>query len=108
MRELRQTMQDRDLDTDRLHEPPRVAPRTRYAAGEALDELGWLPEDLATPSGEVLDPWAYCPGCADGGGDLLALKYPVTNVQFERFIQAGGYNKPAYWGGERSMGWHGA
>ena len=105
MRELCQTMQDRDLETDRLHEPPRIAARTRYAAGEAWDELGGLPDDL--------DAWVLCPKCADPstgsgqafGGDLLASKYPVTNLQFERFIQAGGYENHAFWGGERSIAW---
>ena len=63
MRELRQTMQDRDLETDRVHEPSRIVPRIRYAAGEAWDELGGLPDDL--------DAWVLCPKCADGGGDLL-------------------------------------
>ena len=53
IRELCQTMQDRDLETDRLHEPPRIAPRIRYAAGEAWDELGGLPDDL--------DSWVLCP-----------------------------------------------
>jgi formylglycine-generating enzyme required for sulfatase activity len=32
-------------------------------------------------------------------------KYPVTNAQFERFIEAKGYENPAYWGGEESAGW---
>lgn len=33
------------------------------------------------------------------------MKYPVTNVQFERFVQAGGYENPAYWGGVEGEGW---
>ena len=66
-------------------------------AGEVLDELGWLPPDL--------DAWALCPGCADRGGDLLAMKYPVTNHQFQRFIDADGYENYDYWGGEDSVAW---
>ncbi len=97
MRELRQTMQDLDLETDRPNDPSRIAPRTRCAAGEAWDELGGLPEDL--------DAWVLCPRCADGGGDLLAAKYPVSNVQFERFIQDKGYEDPRWWGGDKSPGW---
>ncbi|MBM4457138.1 MAG: NACHT domain-containing protein [Chloroflexi bacterium] len=97
MRELRQTMQDRDLETDRLHDPPRIAAAVRYAAGEAWDELGGLPDDL--------DAWVLCRGCADGGGDLLATKYPITNTQFDRFIQAGGYENWNYWGGRESVAW---
>lgn len=94
---LRETMQDLDPDTERPNDPPRISVRTRYAAGEALDELGWLPADLHT--------WVRCPGTAEGGGDLLVMKYPVTNAQFEHFIQAGGYENPAYWDGEESENW---
>ena len=52
-----------------------------------------------------------CPKCADpsiakhSGRDLLVAKYPVTNVQFERFIEDEGYENPNYWGGEQSIGW---
>ena len=73
-----------------------LAPKQRYVAGEAWDELGGLPEDL--------DAWVLCPKCADDGGDLLALKYLVTNAQFERFIQDKGYEDPKWWGGEESRG----
>ena len=105
MRELRQTMEGRDLETNRLHEPSRIVPRIRYAAGEAWDELGGLPDDL--------DAWVQCPKCADPspgsgqvlGGDLLAAKYPVTNTQFERFVNDEGYINPKWWGGEDSSGW---
>ncbi len=75
------------------------APKERYAAGEAWDELGGLPDDL--------DAWVLCSKCADGGGDLLAAKYPVTNVQFERFVEDGGYENPDFWSGERSPCWRG-
>ena len=74
-----------------------LAPKERYAAGEALDELGWLPEDL--------NDWVRCPDCTEDGGDLMAMKYPVTNSHFERFIEAGGYEEPGYWGGEASEAW---
>ena len=47
---------------------PAFTPKDRYAAGEAWDELGGLPDDL--------DAWVLCPKCADGGGNLLAAKYP--------------------------------
>jgi formylglycine-generating enzyme required for sulfatase activity len=74
-----------------------LSPKERFAAGEVLDELGWLPPDL--------NAWVRCPGCAEDGGDLMVMKYPLTNAQYERFIQVGGYENPAYWGGEESEGW---
>jgi formylglycine-generating enzyme required for sulfatase activity len=94
---LCETMQDLDPDTKRPHDPTRTPVRTRYAAGEVLDELGWLPDDL--------NAWIHCPGTAEDGANLMVMKYPVTNAQFERFIQAGGYENPAYWGGEEKEGW---
>ena len=72
-------------------------PTDRFAAGEVLDALGWLPEDL--------NGWARCPATADDKRDLLAGRYPVTNAQYELFLRAGGYDDPAYWGGEASDGW---
>ncbi len=74
-----------------------VAPRDRHAAGEALDALGWLPDDL--------NSWARCPAAADDRRDLLAGRYPVTNAQYELFLRAGGYDDPAYWGGETGDAW---
>jgi hypothetical protein len=98
MRDLRLTMQDLHPDTERPNDPPVIIPRLRYAAGEAWDELGGLPDDL--------DAWVLCPKCADGGGDLLAAKYPVTNAQFERFVEEKeGYANPKWWGGEDSAAW---
>jgi formylglycine-generating enzyme required for sulfatase activity len=94
---LRETMQDLNPDTQRPHDPPQLLSRTRYDAGETLDELGWLPPDL--------NAWLRCKGCADDGRDLLAMKYPVTNAQFERFVLAGGYENLAYWGGEKGEMW---
>ena len=72
-------------------------PTDRYAVGEVWDELGGLPEDL--------DTWVFCRDCADGHGDLLATKYPITNTQFERFIQDKGYANPKWWGDVDSLGW---
>jgi formylglycine-generating enzyme required for sulfatase activity len=94
---LCETMQDLDSETKRPHDPPQIPVRTRYDAGKVLDELGWLPDDL--------NAWLHCPGTAEDGGNLMVMKYPVTNAQFERFILAGGYENPAYWGGEDGTGW---
>ena len=69
----------------------------RFAAGEVLDKLDWLPSDL--------NRWVRCPAMADDKRDLLVMKYPVTNSQFARFMAAGGYEDPQYWGGENSKAW---
>jgi len=89
LRALEETMQDRDPDTGAPHDPPRLPVRTRFDAGEALEELGWLPDDL--------NRWVRCPGCAEGGGDLMAMRYPVTNAQYARFLLAGGYENRDWW-----------
>ncbi len=47
----------------------------------------------------------HCPATADNGADLLVPKYPITNVQFARFVESDGYTNPVYWGGEASEGW---
>ena len=95
---LRHTMQDCDPEaSSHPHQPSQILVRTRYAAGEILDELGWLPDGL--------NDWVLCPGCADDKGDLLVMKYPVTNAQYKRFVLASAYNNSAYWGGEQSKGW---
>ncbi len=94
---LCETMQDLDPETKRPNDPPRIPVRNRYDAGEVLDELGWLPDDLHA--------WIRCPGTAEDGANLMAMKYPATNVQFERFIQAGGYENPTYWSCEDGEGW---
>jgi formylglycine-generating enzyme required for sulfatase activity len=92
--QIKQTLYTRMTDA-------AFTPKDRYAAGEVWDELGGLPDDL--------DAWVLCPKCADpstgSGRDLLVAKYPVTNVQFERFIKDEGYENPNYWGGEQSIGW---
>ena len=94
---LCEIMQDLDPETKCPNDPPRIPARARYDAGKVLDELGWLPNDLHA--------WIRCPGTAEDGANLMAMKYPVTNVQFERFMQASGYENPAYWGGEESDAW---
>jgi formylglycine-generating enzyme required for sulfatase activity len=73
-------------------------PQARLAAGDILDQLGWLPPDL--------NQWVRCPGCGDDGQDLLVMRYPVTNQQFALFIEAGGYDEPLYWGGKDSVAWN--
>lgn len=74
-----------------------LTPKERYAAGELLDESGWLPDDL--------HKWVRCPATSEERRDMWAAKYPVTNEQYALFIEAGGYSEPAYWGGKKSKAW---
>ncbi len=71
----------------------RVPISTRYAAAETLDRLGWLPPDLNT--------WIK----VETPAPIYVARYPVTNVQFALFQDAGGYENPAYWGGVDSDAW---
>lgn len=96
-RELRETMQAWDVARNQPQAQPRITPPVRHEAGLVLDMLGWLPPDL--------HEWVRCRGCADGGGDLWVGKYPATNAQFALFMQAGGYENPALWGGGDSEAW---
>ncbi len=75
----------------------KVPPQERLAAGDILDQLGWLPPDL--------NSWKRCVATADDRRDLLVQTYPVTNAQFELFIQAGGYDDPQFWDGAESVAW---
>jgi len=97
-----------DLASDGCpNDPPYVPIPTRYAAAETLDRLGWLPPDLNAwghvPGGEV---YLHHTGRTETVPDFRMARYPVTTAQFERFIEAGGYNKPDYWPEETgARGW---
>ena len=97
---LRQTMQDLnpDAEPERPNDPPCLSVRNRYAAGEVLDELALAAAGVSTPG-------RCAPAALTAGGDLLAMKYPVTNHQFQRFIDADGYENDDYWGGKDSVAW---
>jgi formylglycine-generating enzyme required for sulfatase activity len=76
-----------------------VAPPLRRQAGLVLGRLGWRPDDLdefvEIPAGDCLYgedrqvvniPYRYWIG-----------KYPVTNWQFARFVEDGGYQRHELW-----------
>jgi hypothetical protein len=84
VRQLRAIMQDR-------HRPAQE----RLEAGLRLADMGVLPEGL--------DDFIPVPGA-----DFLIGKYPVTNYQFRRFVEAGGYGvkdgeRPPWWS---DKGWN--
>jgi formylglycine-generating enzyme required for sulfatase activity len=75
--------------------------RTRRDAGDLFGSLGWTPElaegdVLLAPAGSDptgLDAFRYVPDMGVWMG-----KYPVTNRQFARFIEANAYKRPEeYW-----------
>ena len=103
---LRQVMQDTSSD-GRPNDPPVIPIPTRYAAGEVLDRLGWLPPDLDTwVEVQIPNPKLQTPSPkSQNPSRMYVARYPVTNHQFSRFIEAGGYEEPRYWGGERSKAW---
>jgi formylglycine-generating enzyme required for sulfatase activity len=81
-----------------------VNPRQRRRAGLLLGELGWVPDDL--------DAWMEIPPGPFLYGDAKEpreihhcywiSKYPVTNLQYARFIAAGGYARTELWS---DQGW---
>lgn len=79
---------------------------TRRAAGHLLGQLGWEPAG-------GLDTWVEIPPGPFPYGDSKKRRklkhcyrigqYPVTNKQFARFVEAGGYEERACWSEE---GWN--
>ena len=65
----------------------RVNLSLRADAADALDELGYLPKDLHT---FVSIPDPHSP-------DYLIAKYPITNIQYQRFLEASDFGKREYW-----------
>lgn len=74
-------------------------PETRRRAGLALSRLGWIPQDL--------EDWVKIPvGKFLYGNKKVEkqiphpywiAKYPVTNLQFARFMKDGGYENEKWW-----------
>jgi formylglycine-generating enzyme required for sulfatase activity len=121
---LEQVMRGTDND-GRPFEPSLIPAPTRAEAGRVLADLGWLPPDLDemvdVPAGEFLmgstaeeierfkaeapshmHSWfddespqrrVYVPA-------FRMAKYPVTNAQFRRFVEDGGYENETYWSPE--------
>lgn len=87
--------------------------KIRRDAGNHLGRLGWQPRPDADDV--LLAPAGVEPTGLDAfrrieteAGPRWVGKYPVTNAQFARFVEAGGYDNRAYWSDE---GWayrHGA
>jgi formylglycine-generating enzyme required for sulfatase activity len=93
VRSLNETMQD-----------GAIRPELRRHAGLLLGRLGWRPGDLdrfvEVPVG------GYQAGVRKEAREIpyhyFIAKYPVTNIQFARFVKEDGYQNREYWSGE---GW---
>ncbi len=79
---------------------PAAKPDLRRRAGLALGRLGWKPADLDDFVHIAAGKFLY-------GDDkeereikqpYWMAKYPVTNLQFARFMKAGGYENKDWWG----------
>jgi formylglycine-generating enzyme required for sulfatase activity/energy-coupling factor transporter ATP-binding protein EcfA2 len=71
----------------------------RQRSGIALSSLGWAPQDLdwflPVPAGQFL--YGDEKETKEIPYDFWMAKYPVTNMQYRRFIEAGGYQNQEYW-----------
>lgn len=85
---------------------PAAKPDLRRRAGLALGKLGWKPDDL--DAFVKIKPGKFIVGSDDELDSprreeeieypYWMAKYPVTNMQFDRFINSDGYENPAWWG----------
>jgi formylglycine-generating enzyme required for sulfatase activity len=74
--ELRATMIAADL-----------SPETRATAADTLDELGYLPDDLHI----------FVPIPNEPSPTFHIARYQVTNIQYQRFLDANDFAKKEYW-----------
>jgi formylglycine-generating enzyme required for sulfatase activity len=87
-RALRVVAQDLEPETNQPRKAPTIALRTRFEAAQALDALGWLPDDL------------YQFVCVPAGEDIPEFwmgRYLVTNAQYGRFLTSEEFLDPALW-----------
>jgi formylglycine-generating enzyme required for sulfatase activity/energy-coupling factor transporter ATP-binding protein EcfA2 len=75
-----------------------LPPTTQRDAGFSLGRVGWQPDDLDAFVTIPAGPFMY------QNGQKVVIKqpyqiakYPVTNLQYRRFVDAGGYEKREYW-----------
>ena len=78
---------------------PAVHPDLRRRAGLLLGRLGWRPADLdrfvEVSSGKFI--YGIKKQKSEIPYKYWVAKYPVTNAQFARFVQAGGYQAQEFW-----------
>lgn len=95
-------MRDSDsADQPLLTSPTILSPKTRLDAGLLLDSLDWTPADLYDFVAVSVDRSAKSPTSRKIGDFVLQqtfiAKYPVTNLQYARFIESEDYAKQETW-----------
>jgi len=98
--DLVEKFQERLLMLVRQPEGVPANPVRRAAAGDALDRLGWLPKDLhefvyidSKPFPKLVDQLYLA------SHPFWIGKYPVTNVQYQRFLEAEDFTDAELWRG---------
>ena len=77
----------------KLLDAAALTPRERAAAADILDELGYLPADLHEFIAVSREQITFNMG-----------KYPITNIQYQRFVEAPDFGKREYWVGFPKFG----
>ena len=102
LQSLKDVMQDNDPTTN-LPEPQGNIPIfTRAEAADVLDQLGWLPSDLYEFA-YIPIPSAISDSTQELPSHLLNIKgfyigkYPITNAQYQRFLESSDFTNPEIW-----------
>lgn len=104
LQNLKDVMQDNAPDTGLPDLHGQIPILTRANAAEVLDQLGWLPPDLydfifiPTPN-HFTDIVEELPLYLLKVKGFYMGKYPVTNIQYQRFLEADDFTDPELWTG---------
>lgn len=102
LQNLKDVMQDNVPETGLPDPHGRIPIVTRADAADVLDQLGWLPLDLyeftfiPTAKG-ILNSLEEMPLYLLKSKGFYMSKYPVTNLQYQRFLEAEDFADPEVW-----------
>jgi formylglycine-generating enzyme required for sulfatase activity len=66
---------------------PELVPSVRASAADALDGIGYFPDDL----------FQFMQIPKEGEPPFWIARYPVTNIQYERFLEAPDFSEIEFW-----------